>query len=341
MRRLCPALPPPVSVAAGVVALLGCAAVLAVFAASRSVRADCSAHICASYALANALCLLVWLIPELIVSSDAPDAAGATCAAQAFLHQFSSLAALLWADAFALNLYLAVCRGHRILWRYCALYHIIGWGLPLLSALGLLFSSDPCWAAAERSELRALLHHMPLVLSLALLLALFIPAMRAAAARQQQRAPELREAVAAKMTLLGAFVALFALLRVPGVILSSLSMGPLSIRPLSIRPSSTAPLSTPPLSTGSLASEHCDGGALAGVGLLRAATDLGAILSALLPLLLFLSLGSVVKQLRVLIHTAKCFGHRISHMSTFQVCATHLSQHFSLTPLTDPLTDPL
>ena len=296
--RPCLALPAPVSAAVGLVGLCGCLVVLGIFAASRSVRSDRSAHLCASHALASVLCLVAWFIPA---PTDDAQRAGASCALKRFLDRFGALAALLWANAFFLNFHLAVCHGHRLLWRYSFLYHTLCWLLPLVCALGVLYSEEAvgdCSAPTTHPAIQAILYDVPFAIGHIVPPLLLIQSIRAVSTRQPHRAASLRAAVGANMALLGTSTCLFTLFSVPHLILTLIhALGP----PLP----SALPSALPPAAAAASCARRAPARV---VDVLRMGAEVGGLGSTLLPLALFCTLGAVVKQLRVLLRSAGGVG---------------------------------
>ena len=107
------ALPSTILAVGALLSLASCLLVLALYqSASPSLRAaSFSVKLCVYYTLAVAAGVTVWVLPG----------GGAACSAQAMLAEFTELSSMLWADVVLLNMFLVVCRGSRVSWRYEAL----------------------------------------------------------------------------------------------------------------------------------------------------------------------------------------------------------------------------
>lgn len=274
----CSALPQGVRLALDGFSVAGCLLPIGAYAALPSLRTF-SAKLSACFSLAVLIGLPAWLLPA---------AEGSETLSGSDFEQFSYLSSMLWADAAMVNAFLVGSRGSRVAWRYEALYHALGWGVPALSlALRRLTRG-----ALDPAQVQLALYDAPLALSLALMLGLFARLSASLGAGASSRRPKVLLAAAArKRCQLAAFLAVLIALNVPFAVLAwVVPRLPPPHNTTSARPAAT-------LGSGARGDElGLDGGACADRGWASAA-DATSLLYGLAPLVLFLCQGPVRRAL--------------------------------------------
>ena len=92
------------------------------------------------------------------------------CQLQAVCQHFFFLASFLWTLCFAINQYLQVCNHERASFKYEPLYHMMAWGLPLVSCVwvaavdGFGPTDLWCWIPLQHQVLRWVSFYGPLLL---------------------------------------------------------------------------------------------------------------------------------------------------------------------------------